>query len=80
MSEQKNKKHQCALEGCHKKRSNFNFVCRCEKQFCDIHRMPETHKCTYDYKTHGRNILNNSLNREKKVIVYNNSSGGGCAY
>jgi hypothetical protein len=32
-------------------------ACRCGKKFCPLHRLPENHACTYDYKTEGRKIL-----------------------
>ena len=40
-----------------------NYTCRCGKNFCGKHRYPETHTCTYDFKTEGRKLLekNNPL-------------------
>jgi hypothetical protein len=32
-------------------------ACRCEKIFCGMHRYAETHNCTFDYKSHGREVL-----------------------
>jgi len=26
------------------------FKCRCEKQYCIKHRMPESHSCSFNYK------------------------------
>jgi len=31
--------------------------CRCTHRFCPLHRMPENHACTYDYKGEGRKEL-----------------------
>jgi predicted nucleic acid binding AN1-type Zn finger protein len=39
-----------------------DMACRCEKRFCALHRQPEIHKCTFDFKAHGKSIL------EKTVI------------
>ena len=47
----------CNISGCIKKLGIMPFVCRCEKEFCAKHRMPETHQCTFDYKTSGREAL-----------------------
>lgn len=33
------------------------YVCRCGSKYCSLHRYPETHSCTYDYKTEGRKLL-----------------------
>ncbi|XP_068245636.1 AN1-type zinc finger protein 4-like [Palaemon carinicauda] len=32
-------------------------VCRCDRIFCTQHRLPETHECTYDFKTEGRKLI-----------------------
>jgi len=33
------------------------YQCRCGLVFCTTHRYPETHDCTFDYKTEGRNKI-----------------------
>lgn len=33
------------------------YQCRCEGMFCAKHRYPETHACSFDFKTEGRKIL-----------------------
>jgi len=33
------------------------YKCRCGNTFCSTHRYPETHTCSYDYKTEGRKLL-----------------------
>lgn len=46
-------------------------VCRCGYKFCNKHRLPENHKCGYDYKIDGKEkikhknpkIINDKLNR-----------------
>ncbi|XP_069682868.1 AN1-type zinc finger protein 4-like [Periplaneta americana] len=42
-----------------KKRLNITnvYTCRCEKLFCAAHRYSELHNCTFDYKSEGRKIL-----------------------
>lgn len=47
----------CKIDGCTKKLGIMPFVCRCEKEFCAKHRMPEIHQCSFDYKTSGRETL-----------------------
>jgi hypothetical protein len=35
-----------------------DFACgKCTMRFCRIHRLPETHACTYDFKGEGRAYL-----------------------
>ena len=49
--------NRCCIGGCVKKLGLMPFVCRCEKEFCNKHRMPETHNCIFDYKTNGKKQL-----------------------
>ena len=44
----KNKK--CSFQGCKKKISITSMKCRCKKKFCEKHRLPEQHECSYDFK------------------------------
>ncbi|ESO00888.1 hypothetical protein HELRODRAFT_82704, partial [Helobdella robusta] len=37
-----------------------NFLCRCGQNFCTLHRYPEAHACTVDYKVEGRKALRES--------------------
>ncbi|XP_039274278.2 AN1-type zinc finger protein 4-like [Styela clava] len=34
-----------------------SYTCRCGKNFCATHRYAETHDCTFDYKSSGRQLL-----------------------
>lgn len=48
------------------------FSCKClYKSLCNFCRLPEDHKCTFDYKTEGKNILreNNPLIVNSKVTL-----------
>lgn len=49
-NEKKKKRCDC----CNKKIGFLGFECRCRRSFCSIHRYPETHDCTFDYKAAGR--------------------------
>ncbi|XP_050222862.1 putative zinc finger A20 and AN1 domain-containing stress-associated protein 8 [Mercurialis annua] len=43
---------------CCKKRIGLTgFACKCGHLFCGNHRYPEEHKCTFDYKAFGREVL-----------------------
>lgn len=43
---------------CRKRLNITNvYTCRCNRLFCAAHRYSELHNCTYDYKTDGRKIL-----------------------
>lgn len=61
----------CSFENCKKKLDLVPFTCKCNLQFCSKHRLPEAHKCTYDYKKTGREILkkNNPVIINKKIIT-----------
>ncbi|KAG6478933.1 zinc finger A20 and AN1 domain-containing stress-associated protein 9-like [Zingiber officinale] len=42
---------------CQKRVRLTGFKCRCGGTFCSSHRYYETHKCSFDYKTAGRERL-----------------------
>mmetsp|Transcript_14713 Transcript_14713/g.29797 ORF Transcript_14713/g.29797 Transcript_14713/m.29797 type:complete len:413 (-) Transcript_14713:458-1696(-) len=60
---QKNKKR--CFE-CNKKVGYLGFECRCMYVFCDLHRFPDTHKCTFDYKRQHQN----KLKKDNKVVAH----------
>lgn len=37
-----------------------SYMCRCGNNFCASHRYAESHDCTFDYKTEGRKLLEQS--------------------
>jgi len=37
-----------------------SYICRCGNNFCAAHRYAELHNCTFDYKTEGRQLLEQS--------------------
>ncbi|OWF37826.1 AN1-type zinc finger protein 4-like [Mizuhopecten yessoensis] len=37
-----------------------SYICRCGNNFCATHRYAESHECTFDYKTEGRKLLEQS--------------------
>jgi predicted nucleic acid binding AN1-type Zn finger protein len=41
--------NRCNAPDCKKKLKLTDMECRCEKRFCTTHRLPETHKCTFDH-------------------------------
>ena len=47
----------CNFENCKKKLDLVPFECKCKLKFCKKHRLPEAHKCTYDFKKNGRELL-----------------------
>jgi hypothetical protein len=44
-------------ELCSKKLGIASISCRCARVLCDIHRYPEEHACTFDYKTPSQDWL-----------------------
>ncbi len=45
-----NKSKTCNFEGCRKKLKITDMGCRCNHLFCTLHRLPEQHKCEYDFR------------------------------
>jgi len=45
------------MERCKKKLSLISFSCKCEKEFCNIHRIPESHNCVFEGKKHIKNKM-----------------------
>ena len=50
MSEKSKKKKRCALEGCNKKIIITDIKCRCGNKYCQLHRVAETHDCSFNFK------------------------------
>ncbi|XP_027080243.1 zinc finger A20 and AN1 domain-containing stress-associated protein 7-like [Coffea arabica] len=42
---------------CNKKVGVMGFTCRCGSTFCGLHRYPEKHDCTFDFKGQGRDAI-----------------------
>lgn len=47
----------CCAEGCKRKLTLTDFACKCGKIHCTMHRAPEVHACTYDFKSGQKDIL-----------------------
>jgi len=41
--------NRCNVVDCRKKLKLTDMECRCDKRFCSAHRLPETHKCSFDH-------------------------------
>ena len=65
-SSKKKKKNRCQFEGCNKKLTITSFECSCAKRFCPIHRLPESHNCTFDYVKAGQEKI-----RENNPVIIN---------
>jgi hypothetical protein len=48
---------------CRHKLQLADMVCRCGLRYCCNHRLPETHGCTFDHKTHDRAVLETQVVR-----------------
>ena len=46
---------------CRKKLTLTATSCRCGFKFCDTHRLPEEHACTYDFNATGKAALSTML-------------------
>ncbi|KAE8055181.1 hypothetical protein FH972_012040 [Carpinus fangiana] len=44
-------------KSCNKKVGLTGFMCKCGSTFCGMHRYPEKHECTFDFKAIGRDAI-----------------------
>lgn len=51
------KPKRCQHDGCKVKLMLADFACRCKSFYCSQHRASEVHKCIFDYKAVGKDIL-----------------------
>lgn len=51
------KKKYCCFGECKKKLTLMDMECKCGFKFCSLHRLPESHKCTYDFKNESKDLL-----------------------
>lgn len=42
---------------CHKNLGLTGIQCRCGNYYCDIHRYPEEHNCTFKWKDYAKSLL-----------------------
>jgi len=50
----KTKKPRCNHPECKKKLKLTDMPCRCKLSFCSKHRLPEQHKCPYNFKNENK--------------------------
>lgn len=54
-------------EECNKKiKSIISYPCKCQRYFCQIHKISKLHNCNYDYISEYKKILQNNNQRVKK--------------
>ena len=60
-SQKKKKKNRCVI--CKKKVGMLGYKCKCsdEHLFCALHRLPESHDCTFDHHGEEKRMLANKL-------------------
>ena len=51
----------CFHADCKKRLMLTDQMCKCKEKFCSLHRMPEVHNCTFDFKAAGRQYLSTML-------------------
>ncbi|XP_063722547.1 AN1-type zinc finger protein 6-like isoform X2 [Symsagittifera roscoffensis] len=54
-SQNKSSKPRCKV--CKKKLGLTDMSCRCGGLYCSMHRYPDDHACSFDYRTEGQNAL-----------------------
>ena len=47
----------CNHSSCKKKLTLTSITCKCEKQFCPVHRYPTDHACTFDFHERAKENL-----------------------
>jgi len=63
--------YRCKAENCRCKISLTQEItnkCKCGKLFCNKHKMPEQHNCTYDWTQIQTNFIEDNKCIAKKVI------------
>ena len=68
----KKSKKRCNHPDCNKKLSLVDKtigLCRCNMMFCELHRAPNKHCCTFDWHTCKKNELASELNKNKCVAI-----------
>jgi hypothetical protein len=55
------KPKRCQHDGCKVKLMLADFACRCKSFYCSQHRFAEVHKCSFDYKTVGKELLTKQM-------------------
>jgi predicted nucleic acid binding AN1-type Zn finger protein len=58
---QKKEQRRCGCSGCKTKLFLTDFACKCTVRFCQSHRLPEDHQCTFDHKAAGKAVLKEQL-------------------
>ena len=52
----------CQHSSCKRKLGLSNmFICRCQEYYCCTHRNPETHNCSFDHRSYGKEVLQKSI-------------------
>ena len=55
------KPKRCQHDGCKVKLMLADFACRCKSFYCSQHRFAEIHKCPFDYKASGKELLTKQM-------------------
>ena len=55
------KKKKCSYKECSKKLTITDMPCRCKATYCILHRHPNSHECTFNYKDFDRKNLKNTI-------------------
>ena len=63
----KSKRIKLSCGVCNKKLPIFVIKCKCNKNYCSIHRYSSEHNCTYDYQTEFKKELTKN-NKKIKVM------------
>ena len=53
--------NRCSKDSCKKRLPLISYTCKCKLFFCDTHKYPEDHACSYDY------FKENQKNMEKNL-------------
>ena len=68
MSVSSKRPKRCQHSECRKRLLLTDQICRCNKYFCGLHRLPEQHNCEYNYKSECNNEHSENIIKKMKCV------------
>jgi hypothetical protein len=56
----------CSFNACKRKLKLTAFPCKCGQRYCDKHRIPEDHSCSFNFKREQQDLLNKYMGERIK--------------
>lgn len=61
-------KPRCSDNRCNKKLKLTDMECNCQRRYCQLHRLPEDHICSFDFSKKEKEQLKKKLLSEKTIV------------